>query len=53
MDINYTWHPQTFYGKFKQFDLSVKGLWTHYIHGGCHKDVRDDKDIYTDKTDDP
>ena len=25
-DINCTWHPQTFYGKFKQFDFSVKGL---------------------------
>ena len=44
-DINYTWHPQTFYGKFKQFDLTR----TLYIFGGCHKDVTAGTDLFTDE----
>ena len=36
VDINYTWQPQTVYGKFKQFDFFVKGLQTQHIRGACH-----------------
>ena len=52
-DINYTWHPQTFYGKFKQFDFSINGLRTQHIRGGCHKDITDGTDMFTDKKDHP
>ena len=47
-DINYTWHQQTFYGKFKQFDFSVKGLRIQHIHDRCHKDIRDATDMFMD-----
>ena len=30
-DINCTWQLQSFYGKFKQFDFSIKGLRTKHI----------------------
>ena len=40
-DINYTYDPQTSYGKFKQFDFSVVSPRTHHICGGCHKDITD------------
>ena len=52
-DINNTWHPQTFYGKFKQFDFSVASQRTHHIHGGCHKDIMDGTDVFTDEKYDP
>ena len=51
--INYTWHPQTFYGKFKQFDFSIKGLLTQNLCGGCHKDITDATDVFTDEKYDP
>ena len=52
-DINYTLHPQNFYGKFKQFDFSVKGLRTQHICDGCHKGIRDAMDVFTDEKYDP
>ena len=48
-DINYTWHPQTFYGKFKQFDFPVASPRTCHIRGGCHKDITDGTDMFTDE----
>ena len=48
VDINYTCHPQTFYGKFKQFDFSVASPRTLPIHGGCHKDITNSAAVYTD-----
>ena len=36
-DIKYTSDPQTFYGKFKQFAC------------GCHKDITDGTDVFTDE----
>ena len=45
-DINYTSDPQTFYGKFKQFDFSVTSPQTLYIRGRCHKDIMD---VFTDE----
>ena len=48
-DINYTWHPQTFYGKFKQFDFSVKGVRTQHIRDRCHKDITDSTDMFMDE----
>ena len=52
-DINYTWHPQTFNGKFKQFVFSVASPRTHHIHGGCHRDITDGTDVFTDEKYDP
>ena len=51
VDINYTWHPQTFYGKLKQFDFTVKGLRTQQICGTCHKDIMDATDVFMDEKD--
>ena len=48
-DTNYTWHPQIFYRKFKQFYFSVKGLRTQHIHDGCHKDIMNCTDVFTDE----
>ena len=48
-DINYTSGPQTFYGKFKQFDFSVASPQTLHIRGGCHKDITDGTDVFTDE----
>ena len=45
-DINYTWHPPTFYGKFKQFVFSVAFPWTLHIHCRCHKDITDSTDVF-------
>ena len=53
VDINYTWHLETFYGKFKQFDFSVKGLRTQHIRDGCHKDIRDTTDVFMYEKYDP
>ena len=53
MDINYTWHPQTFYRKFKQFDFSIKGLRTQHIRDGCHKDIRNAMNVFTDEKYEP
>ena len=47
-DINYPRHPQTFYGTFKQFDFSVEVPQTVDIRDGCHKDIKDGKDVFTD-----
>ena len=52
-DINYTWHPQTFYGKIKQFDFSVVSPQTHHIRGRCHKAITDGTDVFTDEKYDP
>ena len=52
-DINYTWHLQTFYEKFKQFDFSVASPRTHHICGRCHKDITDGTDVLTDEKYDP
>ena len=46
---NYTWHLQTFYEKFKQFDFSVASPRTHHICGRCHKDITDGTDVLTDE----
>ena len=48
-DINCTWDPQTFYGKFKQFDFSVVSPRTLHIRGECHKDITDGTDVFTDE----
>ena len=48
-DINYTWHPQTFHRKFKQFDFSVASPRTHHIHGRRHKDITDGMDVFMDE----
>ena len=53
VDINYTWHPQNFYGKFKQFDFSVVSSRTLHIRGGCHKDIKHGMDMFTDEKYDP
>ena len=37
------------YGKFKQFDFSVVCPRTHQIRGGCHKDITDGTDMFTDE----
>ena len=47
-DINYTSGPQTFYRKFKQLDFSVASTRTLHICGGCHKDITDSMDMFTD-----
>ena len=52
-DIIYTWHRQTVYGKFKQFDFSMASPQTHYIRGGCHKDIMHGMDMFTDEKYDP
>ena len=41
--------PQTFYGKLKQFDFSVASPRTLHIRGGCHKDITDGTDMFTDE----
>ena len=49
-DINYTWHPQTIYGKLKHGMTSPRTL---HIRGGCHKDITDGTDVFTDEKYDP
>ena len=49
MDINYTLDPQTFYRKFKQLDFFVASPRTLHIHGGCHNDITDGTDVFTDE----
>ena len=52
-DINYIWHPQTFYEKFKQSDFSLASPRTLHIRGRCHKDITDGTDVFMDKKYDP
>ena len=40
---------KTFYEKFKQFDFSVASTRTLHICGGCHKDITDGTDVFTDE----
>ena len=47
-DINYTWHLQTFYLKFKQFDFSVASPRTLHIRGRCHKDITNGMYVFMD-----